>query len=77
MRFGQIDILVNNAGVFHWAPLDYVSLADFDNSFAVNVRAVFVAAQAAARHMPNGGRIIKIGSCVANRVPNMGGGYTR
>lgn len=73
-RFGQIDILVNNAGVLHWAPLDYVTLADFDNSFAVNVRAVFIAAQAAVRHMPNGGRIINIGSSVTDRVPNIGGG---
>ena len=33
------------------------------------MRAVFVAAQAAARHMPEGGRIITVGSALAERVP--------
>jgi 3-oxoacyl-[acyl-carrier protein] reductase len=35
----------------------------------VNVRAAFLAAQAAARHMGPGGRIITIGTTVAGRVP--------
>ena len=40
---------------------------------AIHVRASFVAAQAAARHMRDGGRIISIGSCLGERVggPNM------
>jgi 3-oxoacyl-[acyl-carrier protein] reductase len=32
------------------------------------VRAPFVAAQAASRHLPRGGRIITIGSCLGERV---------
>jgi 3-oxoacyl-[acyl-carrier protein] reductase len=35
---------------------------------AVNVRGAFVAAQAAARHMVAGGRIVVIGSTAANRI---------
>ena len=35
--------------------------------------AVFVATQAAARHMKEGGRIINIGSCNAERMPFAGG----
>src|SRR4051794_32310949 len=46
-EFGGIDILVNNAGIGSFAPLDAFSLEDFDRTFAVNVRAVFVATQAA------------------------------
>jgi len=38
------------------------------------VRAVFVATQAAVRHMQAGGRIINIGSCNAERVPFAGAG---
>jgi len=38
------------------------------------VRAVFVATQAAVKHMGEGGRIINIGSCNAIRVPFAGGG---
>jgi len=40
---------------------------------AVNVRAVFIAAQEAARFMKEGGRIITIGSINADRMPVVGG----
>jgi 3-oxoacyl-[acyl-carrier protein] reductase len=73
-EFGGIDILVNSAGVLAMGPLDTFALADFDRTLAVNVRAVFVATQAAARHMKEGGRIINIGSCNAERMPFPGGG---
>lgn len=72
--FGRLDILVNNAGVLHWSPFETFSLEDFDKTVAVNVRSVFVASQAAAKHMGDGGRIINIGSCNADRVPSAGGG---
>src|SRR5438128_5784268 len=54
-EFGGIDILVNNAGIATMAPIDAFSLKDFDRTFAVNVRAVFVAIQAAVKHMKEGG----------------------
>jgi 3-oxoacyl-[acyl-carrier protein] reductase len=66
---GRIDILVNNAGIFSGGPLEAVTVEQADRLWAVNVRAVFVAAQAAARHMGDGGRIITIGSALAERVP--------
>ena len=70
---GRIDVLVNNAGIAVVAPLDQFTLADFDHLVAINVRAVFVAAQEAARHMTEGGRIITIGSVNADRMPFAGG----
>lgn len=73
-RFGGIDILVNNAGVLAIGPLEEFSLEDFDRTLTVNVRSVFVAIQAAARHMGEGGRIITIGSTNADRMPFSGGG---
>ena len=66
--FGRIDILVNNAGVYNAKPLADYTLEDFDSTMAVNVRAVFLASQKAAAHMPKGGRIITIGSNMAERV---------
>jgi 3-oxoacyl-[acyl-carrier protein] reductase len=66
---GRIDILVNNAGIFAGGPLDQITLKQLDQIFAVDVRAVFLASQAAARHMTAGGRIITIGSALAERVP--------
>src|SRR5262245_24796315 len=65
-ELGGIDILVNNAGIGVFAPVDQLRLEDFDRTFAVNVRAVFVAIQAAAKHMKEGGRVINIGSCNAD-----------
>ncbi len=65
--FGGIDILVNSAGILLRGTVDDFPLEDFDRMFAVNVRAVFAGAQAAARHMKSGGRIITIGSVVAER----------
>jgi 3-oxoacyl-[acyl-carrier protein] reductase len=66
-RFGHLDILVNNAGILLRGPVDAFSLAEFDRMLAVNVRAVFVAVQAALAHMGEGGRIITVGSVTADR----------
>ncbi|MEH2285993.1 3-oxoacyl-ACP reductase family protein [Nostoc sp.] len=71
-KLGGIDILVNNAGVAMMSPIDDFTLADFDRTFAINVRAVFVATQAAVKYMQEGGRIINIGSTNAERVPFAG-----
>lgn len=72
-RLGGLDILVNNAGIATIATIDQFSLADFDRLVAVNIRAVFVASQEAAKHMKDGGRIITIGSVNADRMPFAGG----
>ena len=72
-ELGGIDILVNNAGIAVVGDLASYRLEDFDRTLAVNVRAVFIAVQAAARHMKPGGRIITIGSCNAERAPYPGG----
>jgi 3-oxoacyl-[acyl-carrier protein] reductase len=72
-ELGGIDILVNSAGITVIAPIDDIRLEDLDRTLAVNVRAVFVATQAAVKHMQSGGRIINICSCNAERVPFAGG----
>ncbi|WBP85541.1 3-oxoacyl-ACP reductase family protein [Kitasatospora cathayae] len=69
-QLGGIDVLVNNAGFLTYGPLDEVSVEEIDRVLAVDVRSVFLAAQAAARHMGEGGRIISIGSCFNGRVPD-------
>ncbi|WP_410576227.1 3-oxoacyl-ACP reductase family protein [Amycolatopsis sp. lyj-108] len=71
-EFGRLDVLVNNAGVGFVGPLDQTSLEDIDRVLAVNVRGVYVATQAAARHLGDGGRVVTIGSCVSDRVPGPG-----
>ncbi|WP_199485377.1 SDR family NAD(P)-dependent oxidoreductase [Actinomadura craniellae] len=66
--FGRLDILVNNAAVFHVAPIEDLGPAEVDRTLAVNVRAPYTAARAAARHMTGGGRIISVGSNIAERT---------
>jgi 3-oxoacyl-[acyl-carrier protein] reductase len=68
-RFGGLEVLVNNAGTSHMAPIEEFPMAEYDRILAVNVRAVFVAIQAALPHLGEGGRIISIGSVLADRAP--------
>jgi NAD(P)-dependent dehydrogenase (short-subunit alcohol dehydrogenase family) len=58
-ELGGIDVLVNNAGLFRVHDFLDVTEAEFDELFDVNVKGVFFAAQAAARHMvPRGSGVI-------------------
>ena len=67
-RFGGLDVAVVNAGVLRLGTIDELSLEDLDLTLAVNVRGVFLAIQAAAAGMQDGGRVITIGSNTAKRV---------
>ncbi|WP_064749745.1 SDR family oxidoreductase [Lysobacter antibioticus] len=67
-ELGRLDIVVNNAGVFAYGPFEAESLENYERVMAIHVRAPFVAAQAASQHLPRGGRIITIGSCLGERV---------
>ena len=71
-HFGRIDILVNVAGLAITGDLDAYPDGAFDRVFAVNVRAPFLAATKVAATMAPGGRIITIGSIVADRAPGAG-----
>jgi len=66
--FGGLDILVNNAGIFVSKPFEEHSLEDYEQIMAINVRAVYVAANAAVKHISQGGRIITIGSSMADNA---------
>jgi 3-oxoacyl-[acyl-carrier protein] reductase len=72
-RFGRLDVLVNNAGILTRGMVGDYDLAAFDRMIAINVRAVFVAVQAALPHMGEGGRIITTGSVTADRAGFPGG----
>jgi len=61
--FGRLDILVNNAANFEAAPLDSMSLAQWDAIFASNARGPFLVTREALPHLRAvQGRIIHLGS---------------
>jgi pteridine reductase len=56
--WGVLDVLVNSAGIMRKTPVADVTPADWDAVFAVNLRAPFFVAQAAARVMGDRGGVI-------------------
>jgi 3-oxoacyl-[acyl-carrier protein] reductase len=66
--FGRLDILVNNAGTAVPKRFEETTLEELDRLIAINIRGVFVATQAALKHMKSGGRVISIGSAVGERA---------
>jgi 3-oxoacyl-[acyl-carrier protein] reductase len=66
--FDQLDILVNNAGIARPGPFDSLTIDDIDTMLNVNLRGAIVAAQAAVPHMSAGGRIVSMGSCLAEHA---------
>jgi len=70
-RFGRLDILINNAAVaYQGKTIDHPDFDDavMDRMWAINVHGVVANIRAAASVLPEGGRIITIGSGVAARV---------
>jgi cyclic-di-GMP-binding biofilm dispersal mediator protein len=66
---GPLDVLVVNAGFALFGDALDLNPDDVDRLFRVNVHAPYHAAVEAARQMPDGGRIIVIGSVNGDRMP--------
>jgi NAD(P)-dependent dehydrogenase (short-subunit alcohol dehydrogenase family) len=62
-QFGRLDIVVNNAAIFETAPLEQISVAQWDAVFETNARGPFLVAREALPHLGAAqGRIVNIGS---------------
>jgi NAD(P)-dependent dehydrogenase (short-subunit alcohol dehydrogenase family) len=70
-RFGRIDILINNAGVSWGAPIEEMTLDQWDKVLSTNLTGTFLFCQAVAKPMTaqKSGKIINIAS-----VAGLGGG---
>ena len=54
-KFGAIHVLVNNAGVLHIGNAEQITEEQWDHTFNVNVRAVWLMSRAVLPHMRNAG----------------------
>lgn len=66
---GPLDVLVVNAGIGIFGDALEQDPDAIDRLFRINIHAPYHAAVEAARHMPEGGRIIIIGSVNGDRMP--------
>jgi len=66
--FGKLDVLVNNAGTAIPKTFEETTIEEMDRVLNISVRGVFIATQAALKHMKSGSRIIMIGSSVGEHV---------
>jgi len=67
-EFGGLDILVNNAGIGIGKDFHEHTIEEYDQVMDVNVKSVYVAALEAVKHLKSGGRIITIGSNMADNA---------
>ena len=71
-QLGRLDVLVNNAGITISKPALELTADDFDAVFSVDVRAAFLASQAAARVMGEQGGVIVNITSIHEHVPRPG-----
>lgn len=71
-RFGRLDILVNNAGVFPYGPIGEMADAEIERTLALHAAAPYRTIRAAVPVLPEGGRIVSIGSSLAVATPAPG-----
>jgi 3-oxoacyl-[acyl-carrier protein] reductase len=74
--FGRLDVLVNNSGIYEFGPLEEVTEDSFHRQFNTNVLGLLLVTQAAAKHLPEGGSVVNIGSAVTRITPPNSAVYT-
>jgi NAD(P)-dependent dehydrogenase (short-subunit alcohol dehydrogenase family) len=74
---GRLDGLINLAGGFHWEKIAGGTFASWEAMYAVNLRTVVLACQAALPYLPQtgGGRIVNVGALGAVKAAAGMGAY--
>ncbi|GGF14885.1 SDR family NAD(P)-dependent oxidoreductase [Subtercola lobariae] len=73
IALGSLDILVNNAGGGWFESFADTPDEHIEHTIDLNIRGTIYATQEAIKHLPDGGRIITIGSINAESIPFPGG----
>lgn len=75
-RWGQIDVLIANAGVGHFAPVDELSLREWDQMINTNLSGVFYSLRASIEALKESkGYFISIASLAGTNFFASGSGY--
>jgi len=72
-QLGSLDILVNSAGGGWFEPFPDASDDHIEQTINLNIRGTIYSTHEALKHLPDGGRIITIGSVTAESIPFPGG----
>jgi NADP-dependent 3-hydroxy acid dehydrogenase YdfG len=69
-KFGRIDVMINNAGIMPRAPLERLTINDWDRTIDVNIKGVLYGIAAALPHMmqQKSGQMIFVSSVAGHKI---------
>jgi len=77
-RFGKADVLVNTAGILRFAPMEDLSLEDWNDTINVNLTGYFLTSRGFGRQMikQKSGRLVHISTVASHQPETYSGGYS-